>query len=280
MNIVGKGYWICLQKIKPFQKNGCQKIPLFEYFNEYLKSNDIEAKTIVVENGYIDRDFLEDFSAYYVRCFTDYKRKCTRLHFFNNKFFQDEFDFFLEKYEPSFANDLYKGYLGFIVLKPLPQTIIGRTCLKTYKYTTLSGDKRVFPIIRENKVNLCGITLSVKSLAFQEQDSVVSACATSALWSAFQVTAKLFQHKVLSPVEITKSAAEHFALEERPFPNKGLTIMQMVHAVRKLDMEPLRVDVKNDEYILKSSIYAYLTYDIPDKQKTSSHPCSEKNTRY
>lgn len=42
----------------------------------------IGAKTIIVENDYIDRDFLEDYSGYYARCFHDYQRSCTRLHFF------------------------------------------------------------------------------------------------------------------------------------------------------------------------------------------------------
>ena len=27
---------------------------------------------------------------------------------------------------------LQKNYLGFIVVKPLPSTVVGRTCLKTY----------------------------------------------------------------------------------------------------------------------------------------------------
>lgn len=236
---------------------------LSNYFDEYLKSSDIGVQTIVIENDYIDRDFLEDFSAYYVRCFTDYKRKCTRLHFFSNEFSKDDFDSFLEKYDPDFEKTLNDNYLGFIVLKPLPQTIIGRTCLKTYKDKARSEEKRVFPILRDNEVHLCGIKLSVKSLAFQEQDSVVSACATSALWSAFQVTAKMFQHKILSPVEITKSATEHFPLEERPFPNKGLTVKQMMHAVKELDMEPYIVDVENDENILKNIIHSYLSYGIP-----------------
>ena len=235
----------------------------FEYFNAYLKSKYMRAKTIVVENDYIDRDFLEDFSAYYVRCFSNYSRMCIRLHFFSNQFLQAEFDSFLVKYDPEFEKVLKSNYLGFIVLKPLPQTIVGRTCLKTYREKTEPEDKRVFPIRRDNDVNLCGINLTVKSLAFQEQDSVVSACATSALWSAFHGTAKLFQHKILSPVEITKSATEHFPLQERPFPNKGLNIEQMMHAVKELGMEPLLVNVENDEYTLKNYIYSYLTYGIP-----------------
>ncbi|MGE5341073.1 MAG: hypothetical protein ACM3SY_06285 [Candidatus Omnitrophota bacterium] len=232
-----------------------------EYFDKYL--NHIKANTIVVENDYIDRDFLEDFSAYYVRCFTDYKRKCTRLHFFHHCFGIDEFESFLENFNSNFKKDLQDNYLGFIVIKPLPETIIGRTCLKTYLEKSESGDKRGFPIVRNYEVNLCGVRLNIKSLAFQEQDSVVSACATSALWSAFQGTGILFHHKILSPVEITKAATKNAQIVERTFPNKGLNVEQMMHAVQELEMEPLVVEINNDLSILKDFVYSYLTFGIP-----------------
>jgi hypothetical protein len=46
-----------------------------EYFREYFA--EIEARTIVVEQEYVDHDFLEDFAAYYARCFASYSRYCT-----------------------------------------------------------------------------------------------------------------------------------------------------------------------------------------------------------
>jgi hypothetical protein len=58
------------------------------YFESYF--DHLKAATIVVENEYIDRDFLEDFAAYYVRCFPDYSRKCVRLHFFRDDFSRDD----------------------------------------------------------------------------------------------------------------------------------------------------------------------------------------------
>ena len=57
--------------------------------------------------------------------------------------------------------------------------------------------------------------LRVKSLSFQEQDHEVAACATSALWSIFHGTGKMFQHPILSPVEITKVAFEIMPLDTR-----------------------------------------------------------------
>jgi hypothetical protein len=83
------------------------------YFKEYFQNSGTQ--TIIVENDYIDRDFLEDFSAYYVRCFADYRRKCTRLHFFKNKFGYEEYIAFLENKDISLKDQLQKNYLGFIV---------------------------------------------------------------------------------------------------------------------------------------------------------------------
>lgn len=49
------------------------------YFDEYF--DHLGTKTILVEHEYVDRDYLEDFAAYYVTCFRSYQRFCRRLHF-------------------------------------------------------------------------------------------------------------------------------------------------------------------------------------------------------
>lgn len=229
------------------------------YFREYFEN--LNAKTILVENEYVDKDFLEDYASYYVRCFSEYKRKCTRLHFFRNEFDLDRFNALLMKEDLSLKDSLQQNYLGFIVIKPLPLTIIGRTCLLTYPKE--SGEDRNFPIIRKYDVHLFGIHLSVESLAFQEQDNVVAACATSALWSVLHGTGILFQHSILSPGEITKAATKQLPIETRTFPNKGLSGEQMAHAIQSVDLEPLLLGINNNAYNLKSSIYAYLRFGIP-----------------
>ena len=228
------------------------------YFESYFK--ELAAKTIVVENDYVDRDFLEDFAAYYVRCHHPYDRRCTRLHFFSEAFSAMEFESLLKA---GSANPLLKcikqAYLGFVVVKPLPQTVVGRTCLSTYGD---AGGRRCYPITRSYHANLFGIELSVNSLAFQEQDSVVAACATSALWSAFHGTGMLFQHAVLSPVEITRAASTNFANRSRNLPNRGLTPEQMALAVRSVGLEPFVINA-SDDFVFRSTLYAYLSGHIP-----------------
>src|SRR5262245_14256137 len=98
------------------------------YLNEYLR--DLGASTIIVEAEYTDRDYLDDFASYYVRCFQNYNRRCKRLHFFAISINREEFLKIIRG--ESRGDDLAQSYLGFIVARPLPVAIIGRTILKTY----------------------------------------------------------------------------------------------------------------------------------------------------
>ena len=225
------------------------------YFETYFDR--VGAATIVLESEYIDRDFLEDFAGYYVRCFPEYERKCSRLHFFNSRFSRSDLIRALDG-SSSVARRLQRAYLGFMVVKPLPQTIFGRTCLATYP----EQQGRAFPITRVYEANLCGLNLPVKSLAYQEQDRVAAACATSALWSVFHGTGKLFHHRIPSPVEITQAANLIVASGSRSLPSQGLSANQIAAAMRTVGLEPFHINA-SDEYVLKSTLYGYLRGHVP-----------------
>ena len=146
-------------------KNIINKKNHLKYLNKYLIQ--IKTQTIIVESKYRDKDFFEDFSHYYVRCFEPYQKLCIRLHFFKSIFNQKEFE---QSFESNDIFNLQNDYLGYVVLKDLPFTIIGKTCLKIDDTNALSK----YPIIRTYDCNLYGIPLKIETLAFQEQDRVVS----------------------------------------------------------------------------------------------------------
>jgi hypothetical protein len=228
------------------------------YLHGYLQK--IAARTIVIEDGYVDRDFLEDFASYHVRCFTNYKSNCIRLHFFNKPFKKVDFDGVLLRRKDKTA--VLGVYLGFIVVKPLPYTVVGRTCLATYPQFSLVHE-RVFPTLREERANLFGIDLTLKSLPFQEQDRDVAACASSALWSVLNGTSRLFQHATPSPVEITKAAGVHIRTENRQFPaGGGLSPDQIADAIRSVGLEPHAIGAV-DMDLIKIEALAYLRAGIP-----------------
>lgn len=227
------------------------------YFDEYFSS--VGAKTILTEHPYTDRDYLEDYAAYYARCHAEYGRRCARLHFFSRGFDTTLISKAIEG-DAAAVDTLKTSYLGFVVVKPLPSTVIGRTCLVTYGNV---GRDRAFPTTRAYTVHIFGIELTVQSLPFQEQDTDVAACATSALWSVFNATGHLFQHHIPSPAEITKAAASSQRLVNRTLPaGDGLTAEQMADAIRSVSLEPLYINAKNLELLLISAS-AYLRAKIP-----------------
>lgn len=225
-----------------------------QYLYGYLQT--LKAESIIIEVPYTDADYLDDFAAYYVRCHTRYNNRCKRLHFFTVAIQDGWFDAALSK---AGLESLQSVYLGFVVARPLPDAIIGRTVLRTY-----DGDhgRRVYRATLNYPVHLCGLDLVVEdSLAFQEQDTVLAACATVALWSCFQKTAQLFHTPVPSPSAITRTATQ-FAHHGRPIPSRGLIVTEICTAIRHVGLEPELFEV-DGRLPLASLLYSYLHMGLP-----------------
>jgi len=226
-----------------------------DYLQRYL--SEIGAKTMVVENDYTDADYLDDFANYYVKSYVRYERHCRRLHFFSIAF--DEKGFLSEIVNRSAASEEFlHSYLGFIVARPLPSAIIGRTVIQTYDS---DGTRRNYPTTKQYSAHLFGCELTVNSLAFQEQDTVLAACATVALWSAFQKTSALFETSASTPAQITR-AATSAVYSSRPLPSRALRLEQMARAVRAVGLEP-EVTSAGPHVPIMSLIYGYLQLGVP-----------------
>lgn len=205
------------------------------YLEQHLRK--LGCATMLVEPFYTDRSFLEDYAAYYVRCFEPYRHVCTRLHFFGEPLSQAQVSDAIVRDDAAMLD----SYLGFIVVKPLPITVIGRTCLKPHQ---VPG--RAYPPVKPQMVDLYGLRLCVDTLPFQEQDREVAACASSSLWTMLHSTAALFQHHKPSPVEITKAATTHARVNGRTFPNgDGLNTLQIADAIRSVGLEPFLLAVSS-----------------------------------
>lgn len=227
------------------------------YLFGYLDS--LKAKSLIVESPYVDGDYLDDYTAYYARCFTSFGRWTKRLHFFDETISEADFARLMGGVSEEEAKFFQEYYLGFIVARPLPEAIIGRTVLKTYD----PDGRRFYPATKDYEARICGITLLVRSLAFQEQDTVLAACATVALWSCFHQTSHLFQTSVPTPASITRTASQaaHYG---RPIPSSGLQVEEICTAIRGLALEPELVDLRSGGTVpLASLLYGYLEMGLP-----------------
>ncbi len=240
----------------------------FSYFKYYLGPNGICAQTIVIEDQYISRDYLHDYASYYSLCFEPYPKFCRRIHFFSSSFTRDEF----EKVLTESSDEFWEHYLGFVVVKPIPVNAIGYTVLKTYE-AGKDMDGRYFWGLKTYTVHLFGREITIKSLAFQEQDRVLAACATTSIWSMLnRVTGD--SHPVYrSPSQITNDADKISPDGSRLFPNKGLNVLQICQAILSsgLVSEVKQPDLKRTQIsqkvfsgsLLKQILRAYSGIGIP-----------------
>ena len=212
------------------------------YLDAYLCDNGVHS--VLCEHEYVEKFYLSDYAEYFVRCFADYGRKASRVHFFDCRVDEGSFEAFLngELDDPDGAIEtLQRHYLGFMVIRPIPETFIAITCLRPYKcLLQKGGDKAV--IVRDNLVNLFGIPLSVQSLPFQEQDKVVAKCSTAAIWSF--LNAPIFQiEKIPSPSQITKRASEGNEHPNRTFPSGGLSHRMLTSVLAEKGLDPISVNI-------------------------------------
>ncbi len=199
-----------------------------QYILRYLRHEDINIKTIIVEKDYTDGDYLDDYISFYGNCFQNYQRRCKRLHFFSLELTRSDFiDIVVGGASAELVNSFKTTYKGFIVARPLPKAIIGRSVLATY---SSDGGRRHYPCIKTCNANLFGIDLMVKSLEYQEQDTVLAACATVALWCCFHKTSEMFHTPIWSPATITRTANEVLRVS-RPIPSHGLVVNQIHNAI-------------------------------------------------
>jgi hypothetical protein len=239
----------CLKLPRPLFISPGVAFRQLRYVGEYAQ--DLACKSIVVENHYIDRDYMEDHSVFYSKNLYPYPNACRRVHFFSagEKLVDQRLKDILEigirdgpaAYREACGRFSDEAYLGFSVIKPLPGSPVGRTVLRSFPKRPVDPEDRSvrnFECTRLYTTHLRGVELTVRGLAFQQQDVGVSACATTAVWSALQ---KFRDHEDIAaatPAQITSLAAKYSLPFGRAMPSEGLSLDQMCQAVQAVGVSP------------------------------------------
>jgi len=249
-----------------------------DYIYNYLY--DLDAKSILLERDYVDSNYLEDYSKYYVKCFNRYGGRCARLHFFSDEVDHARIESVFNGREQDKEIERIQGcYLGFMVVKPIPQTFIGKTCLKVYDSLLNPSEKYKCIITKKYTANLYGISLSVDSIAFQEQDRIIAACATTAIWSVLHALPWMDSKNVPSPSEITLAAINHIKDSSNSFPNDGLNSKQILRALDTYGLRHHSINLKNTKgpAELMEVVRPYIDSNVPLILGTTVYDLDEKD---
>lgn len=211
-------------------------------------------QSIAIESGYTDRDYMEDYSAFYASSLQQFGNQCQRIHFFAIPSARAKRELErLARLRPK-GEELFKAacvtfsnaaYLGYSVIKPLNGSPVGRTVLRYFPVKTDSGNERRFDCTLSYIAHVGGVPLTVRGLAFQQQDLGVSACATTAVWSAIHKVKDFEQITLPTPARVTTLAVQHSLIHGRAMPSEGLSIDQMCLAIRGLGLSPNLLRMEN-----------------------------------
>lgn len=229
-------------------------------------------QSIAIERHYIDKDYIEDHAIFYSKSLYPYPNYCQRVHFF--KITPDTLEETIthlvhegrkqppQQHAEICARFSDKSYLGFSVIKPLAGCPVGRTVLRPPVEVNEGGVQSLYSCTRFSKTHFAGIELTVNGLVFQQQDTGVSACATTAIWSALYKIRDLEEVSAATPAQITLVAARHAMPFGRPLPSEGLSTDQMCLAIHALGVSPnlFRVD---DFATARAYLYSATKSGIP-----------------
>ena len=248
------------------------------YLARYCETLDV--KTLVHENHYVDRHYVDEYASYYSRMLSPPKNYVQRLHFFGHEFNEAQFSQWLERSFSSVEEkkivetELLHGagthtnkenkYFGYCAIRPISSAPIGRTIIARLPDSPGKPTREIWAT-SSHRVHLGSLVLHVDGLAFQQQDAAVGACATAALWSALVRVARHDGIRAPTPAEITEVATHVTKHGARPIlaANAGLTIYQLCQATRSLGFNPEVFSARAKPEFFMIAMHTYLLSGIP-----------------
>ena len=159
-----------------------------------------DAKGMLVEHGYIDKDYRSTFYNFYAKMGRQYRPDCVRLHFFDSTVSYDE----ARSDIASADNRPEHRYFGYTVLRPTIVATLGRSLFSPDMRLNAKGNA----IQSLHHVNLLGRRLQVWGFPSMAQHIDIAVCAHVSCWAILRYYSETFpQHQEYLLHDITKLVA-------------------------------------------------------------------------
>lgn len=190
-------------------------------------------RSIVMHTGYICPDYQGDYAALYSRMARPPAPRSVRLLFFTQKKTAEEV-FLLPPGPVPSENDWNEyirqvGFVGFAVIRPTPDCIVGRTVLAPHP------DDGFFPCVDAYPAHLYGIPRYACGVPWLEQDPSRFVCGGAALWTCAFHTQTRWGLPHYSPGELT-AMARQFVVSGHI--SGGMTGTEMATAIKEWGFMP------------------------------------------
>ena len=212
-------------------------------------------KGILIEYGYVDKDYRSTYYHFYAKKGRRYRDDCVRLHLFDATVSFDPKGLNLNGPDSSLGDH----YFGYVVLRPTMTATIGRSILSPDVRTGARGSA----IQSDHVVHVLGHTLKVWGFPSMAQHADISVCAHVSCWAILRHYSERYaSHRELLIHDITMMA--------HPFdpggltPALGLNVAQAERIFQAAGSYPLIVSKKfkkdDDTYVDHAFFVQMLAY--------------------
>jgi hypothetical protein len=184
-------------------------------------------KSVLFEYDYVDKDYQDEYAAFYCKAFKQYKSRCVRLHFFSRAI--------PRRTKWNFGR-YAEHYFGYVVIRPTDLQRVGRTVLRP---TVTDPDRQFVHCSVECHAHILGETFTVAGMPFIQQDTQVGACAQASLWMLARYMSRRFGYREFLPSEINQLAKANMAVGRLLPAQDGLNPYQMLDALSGMGIPAL-----------------------------------------
>lgn len=177
---------------------------------------------VVVEVPYVDKVYRDSYYNYFSTKLNHEKKDCIRISIFKAEINYEQFR------NEEEIKELRKKFLGFIVLRPTPPFITGRSLIAPEAFKSNSFKCCMV----EMPVSVNSVKMSIKGFPHSSQDTETITCAETTLWACMEYFGfKYPDYKPILPSHITNTLKR--VSFERQLPSNGLNILQMSSALKE-----------------------------------------------
>ena len=215
--------------------------------------------TVLMEPRYICKDHRNLFSNFYSKKTNPRSHECTRLHFFSDpdltsrKFLLDG-----ETSQP--------GYLGYSVIRPVPERCLGRTVIDPY-LVGRNVSAGFYTMRTPFRLHCSGHLLTTHGYPYMSQDTDVTVCAHATLWGVCRYLSERHStYAELLPYDLVRLTAPTVG---RVTPYRGMTYQDYSKILSDFGCHPVIILAKNPTTATTimpealQEIYSYIESGLP-----------------
>ena len=191
---------------------------------------------MLVEHGYVDKDYRSTFYNFYAKKGRQYRSDCVRLHFFDGEVWYNEARADIE----SADGNPEHHHFGYIVLRPTIVATLGRSVL----LPDIRRGARGLAIQSLHHVNLLGRRFPVRGFPSMAQHVDIAVCAHVCCWAILRYYSEVFpQYREYLLHDVTRLVA--------PFdpgglvPSLGFNVLEAERVFQAAGCFPLLVGKDN-----------------------------------